>query len=156
SPTAATRTTDGAAMQRSTPLFPDAADRPRQAPGDLLANGPLAIVGGCGHVGLPLGLAFARKGYQVDLLDTSAVRVAQVNQGRMSFHEDDADTLLPEVVRSGLLKATTDTAVLEDASAIIVTIGTPVDEYLDPSVCEFDRSLEQLLTLVRPGQLLVL
>ena len=35
-----------------------------------LSNGPLAIVGGCGHVGLPLGLAFARKGYQVDLLDT--------------------------------------------------------------------------------------
>src|SRR5262249_10719756 len=64
--------------------------------------------------------------------------------------------LLAETTRSGLIKATTDLSVLEDASAIIVTIGTPVDEYLDPSVREFDRSLTDLLTRVRPGQLLVL
>jgi UDP-N-acetyl-D-mannosaminuronic acid dehydrogenase len=122
----------------------------------LLETGPLAIVGGCGHVGLPLGLAFARKGHQVDLLDTSPERVAEVNRGRMPFHEDDAEPLLAETVRTGLVKATTDPAVLEDAAAIIVTIGTPVDEYLDPSVCTFDRSLHELLTRVRPGQLLVL
>src|SRR5262245_59295914 len=110
-----------------------------------LAVGPLAIVGGCGHVGLPLGLAFAQKGYQVDLVDTCAERVAVINSGRMPFHEDDAADLLPRMIQSGLLKATTDTAVLEDAAALIVTIGTPVDEYLDPSVGEFDRSMRQLL-----------
>src|SRR5215813_7383019 len=120
----------------------------------VLETGPLAIVGGCGHVGLPLGLAFARKGQQVDLVDTSADRVAMVNGGKMPFHEDDA--LLAETTRSGLVKATTDLSVLEDASAIIVTIGTPVDEYLDPSVREFDRSLKSLLEQVRPGQLLIL
>ncbi len=121
-----------------------------------LSTGPLAIVGGCGHVGLPLGLAFARKGYQVDLFDTSAERVARVNAGHMPFHEDDAEELLRESLAKGTIKATTDTTALEDASAIIVTIGTPVDEYLDPSVCEFDRSLQALLTQVRPGQLLIL
>jgi len=131
---------------------------PRAAGEDpsLLGTGPLAIVGGCGHVGLPLGLAFARKGYQVDLFDTSAERVAQVNAGSMPFHEDDAEALLQESLAKGLIKATTNTVALEDASAIIVTIGTPVDEYLDPSVCEFDRSLEALLAQVRPGQLLIL
>jgi UDP-N-acetyl-D-mannosaminuronic acid dehydrogenase len=123
---------------------------------NLLQTGPLAIVGGCGHVGLPLGLAFARKGYQVDLLDTCSERVAQVNRGAMPFHEDDADALLTQTIKSGLVKATTDTSVLEDAAAIIVTIGTPVDEYLDPSVRAFDRSLGELLNLVRPGQLLIL
>ncbi len=122
----------------------------------LLGTGPLAIVGGCGHVGLPLGLAFARKGYQVDLVDTSAERVAQVNDGRMPFHEDDADELLKKTRANGTLRATTDANALEDASAIIVTIGTPVDEYLDPSVCEFDRSMKGLLERVRPGQLLIL
>jgi UDP-N-acetyl-D-mannosaminuronic acid dehydrogenase len=118
--------------------------------------GPVAIVGGCGHVGLPLGLAFARKGYQVDLVDTTAERVAQVNAGKMPFHEDDAEPLLARLTQSGLLKATPDAAVLEDAEAIIVTIGTPVDEYLDPSVGAFDRSMTALLERVRPGQLLVL
>src|SRR5262245_34176294 len=126
------------------------------AGGPPLATGPLAVVGGCGHVGLPLGLAFARKGFQVDLVDTCAERVAEVNAGRMPFHEDDAEPLLAEMTRAGRLKATTDQAVLEDADAVIVTIGTPVDEYLDPSVVAFDRSLEELLKRVRPGQLLVL
>ena len=121
-----------------------------------LAIGPLAIVGGCGHVGLPLALAFARQGYSVDLLDTSAERVALVNSGRMPFHEDDAEALLAESIRNGRIKATTDPTVLEDSAAIIVTIGTPVDEYLDPSVGEFDRALTQLVQQVRPGQLLVL
>src|SRR5262249_2324921 len=130
--------------------------RPTPAGRAPLKTGPLAIVGGCGHVGLPLGLAFARKGHQVDLVDTSAERVAMVNGGKMPFHEDDADALLAEATRSGLIKATTDRSVLEDASAIIATIGTPVDEYLDPSVREFDRSLTDLLARVRPGQLLVL
>src|SRR5262249_49068692 len=82
----------------------------------VLETGPLAIVGGCGHVGLPLGLAFARKGYQVDLVDTSAERVAMVNGGKMPFHEDDADKLLVELTTKGLVKATTDHSVLEDAS----------------------------------------
>src|SRR5262249_41061233 len=76
--------------------------------------------------------------------------------GHMPFQEDDADELLRQTTRSGLVKATTDAAVLEDAAAIIVTIGTPVDEYLDPSVLEFDLALTDLLTSVRPGQLLVL
>ncbi len=118
--------------------------------------GPLAIVGGCGHVGLPLALAFARKGHAVDLLDTWAERVEMVNQGRMPFFEEGADELLKECVAKGLVKATTDARVLEDAGAIIVTIGTPVDEYLDPSVREFDRSMDRLLHQVHPGQLVVL
>jgi len=121
-----------------------------------LHYGPLVIVGGCGHVGLPLGLAFARKGHQVDLLDTSPERVAMVQRGEMPFDEDDAADLLPHMVQSGLLRATTDARVLEDAAAVIVTIGTPVDEYLDPSVVAFDRSMNDLLDKVRPGQLLVL
>src|SRR5262249_52558500 len=137
-------------------IVPALAGSPQAARPAPQLDGPLAIVGGCGHVGLPLGLAFARKGCQVDLVDTSPERVALVNSGRMPFDEDDAPALLAEAVQSGLVKATTDAAVMEDAAAIIVTIGTPVDEYLDPSVGEFDRSLRQLLQRVRPGQLLIL
>jgi UDP-N-acetyl-D-mannosaminuronic acid dehydrogenase len=143
-------------MSQAANPHPQTASPAAAGESDILAAGPLAIVGGCGHVGLPLGLAFARKGYQVDLIDTSPERVAQVNRGTMPFHEDDADALLVQVVASGLLKATTDLTALEDAAAVIVTIGTPVDEHLDPSVCAFDRSLHELLERVRPGQLLVL
>src|SRR5262245_49336326 len=115
-------------MQQSLDRSPKPVTPPADTKAALLDTGPLAIVGGCGHVGLPLGLAFARQGYQVDLVDTSTERANLVNSGRMPFHEDDAAEILARAVQTGLLKATTDTTVLEDASAIIVTIGTPVDE----------------------------
>jgi UDP-N-acetyl-D-mannosaminuronic acid dehydrogenase len=121
-----------------------------------LAHGPLVIVGGCGHVGLPLGLAFARKGHHVDLLDTSPERVAAVNEGRMPFLEDGTEALMAEMAKKKLVRATTDMAVVEDAAAVIVTIGTPVDEYLDPAVSAFDRAIRGLIERTRPGQLLVL
>jgi UDP-N-acetyl-D-mannosaminuronic acid dehydrogenase len=143
-------------MQKPTDLDSRLSERPQSDFSEPLKTGPLAIVGGCGHVGLPLGLAFARKGYQVDLIDASADRVALVNGGRMPFHEDGADALLAEAIQAGLIKATTDTAILDDASALIVTIGTPVDEYLDPSVATFDRTMSQLFARLRPGQLMVL
>src|SRR5437588_37504 len=40
-------------------------------------RGRVAIVGGCGHVGLPLGMVLARAGLPVDLVDTSAERLAR-------------------------------------------------------------------------------
>lgn len=129
---------------------------PEKSSSTILESGPLAILGGCGHVGLPLGLSFARKGYQVDLVDTSAERVAQVNAGRMPFHEEDADELLRRMLDAKMIRATTDNTVIEDAAGVIVTIGTPVDEYLDPSVGAFDKAIRHLVSLTRPGQLLIL
>src|SRR5256885_6997247 len=73
----------------SEPATPRPLDELRHEGAALLGSGPLAIVGGCGHVGLPLGLAFARQGYAVDLVDTQAERIALVNRGRMPFHEDE-------------------------------------------------------------------
>ena len=81
----------------------------------------------------------------------SPERVAQVNAARCRFTKTTPTPLLAEAVRSGLIKATTDPAVLEDAAAVIVTIGTPVDEYLDPSVGEFDRSMNELLDRFASG-----
>jgi UDP-N-acetyl-D-mannosaminuronic acid dehydrogenase len=121
-----------------------------------LAGGPLVIVGGCGHVGLTLGLAFAREGHRVDLLDTSPERVAAVNQGKMPFIEEGADELLVELLQKKLVKATTDFSAVEDASAVIVTIGTPVDEYLDPAVSTFDKAIKGMVQRLHRGQLLVL
>jgi UDP-N-acetyl-D-mannosaminuronic acid dehydrogenase len=119
-------------------------------------HGRVAIVGGCGHVGLPLGMALARAGLRVGLFDTSAERVDLVRRRRMPFNEDGADELLPELVESGRLQATTDASGLAEAEAVIVTIGTPVADFCDPAIGEFDRAMEAILARMRPGQLLVL
>lgn len=116
----------------------------------------LVIIGGCGHVGLPLGLAFASEGQQVHLLDTNDEKIAQVNAGQMPFHEENAESMLQGLTRAGLVLATADQRIIEDATVVIVTVGTPVDEYLDPSVGTFDRTFQEIIPHLRAGQLLIL
>lgn len=116
----------------------------------------LVIVGGCGHVGLPLGIAFALAGARTTLLDTSAQRVAEVTAGEMPYLERGAETALPKALSSGLLSATTDPRVIGQVDVVVVTIGTPVDEFLDPGVTSFDKTLREVLEPMRDGQLLIL
>ncbi len=54
----------------------------------------VVIVGGCGHVGLPLGIAFAESGLSVTLFDTNQSRVDQVRAAKMPFLEAGADEAL--------------------------------------------------------------
>jgi UDP-N-acetyl-D-mannosaminuronic acid dehydrogenase len=76
----------------------------------------IVIVGGCGHVGLPLGIVLADKGAHVALLDTDRHKVEQVNSGEMPFRETGADILLRQVIGKSL-HATLDLACLGDADA---------------------------------------
>ena len=57
----------------------------------------VVIVGGCGHVGLPLGLAFADRGLNVALFDLNGDAVDQVESGVMPFAEAGADEVLQRV-----------------------------------------------------------
>lgn len=122
----------------------------------MSVNKTISIIGGCGHVGLPLGIAFAQKGHRVHLVDISERNVNSVNAGKIAFMEDGADEALPPLVTSQQLSATLDFGVLKESDVVIITIGTPVDEYLDPSVGSFDASLDRILEMMQPGQLLIL
>jgi UDP-N-acetyl-D-mannosaminuronic acid dehydrogenase len=115
----------------------------------------VVIVGGCGHVGLPLGLAFADRGLQVALFDINAEAVEQVSNGIMPFAEDGADEVLRRVVGSQLV-ATTDPGVVSTAENVVVVIGTPVDEHLNPDPNSVSRAVEEMSEDLRDGQLLVL
>src|SRR5277367_1269520 len=116
----------------------------------------ITIVGGCGHVGLPLGIVLASKaGLQVDLLDIDPAKVDLVNSGTMPFMERGADELLREAVGKSL-KATVDPACLKSADAVITVVGTPVDRHLNPTVGDVYRSIDALLDHMPDGALLVL
>lgn len=116
----------------------------------------IVIIGGCGHVGLPLGLALARAGHKVVGLDIDATKVAQTNQGVMPFVDKGADELLPVVLKSGAFRCTTDKKCLETAEVVITVIGTPLDEHLNPRFEVYDDLIAADRTFLRKGQLLVL
>jgi UDP-N-acetyl-D-mannosaminuronic acid dehydrogenase len=115
----------------------------------------ITVVGGCGHVGLPLGIVFASKGLQVDLLDIDPAKVDLVNSGKMPFMERGADELLRQVAGKSL-KATLDPTVIRSADAVVTVVGTPVDRHLNPTVGDVYRSIDALLDHMQEGTLLIL
>lgn len=54
----------------------------------------IGIVGGAGHVGFPLGLAFAEQGFQVALFDQDQARLASIADNKTPFYEEKAQELL--------------------------------------------------------------
>jgi UDP-N-acetyl-D-mannosaminuronic acid dehydrogenase len=116
----------------------------------------VAIVGGCGHVGLPLGLILAdHGGYRVTLVDVDAEKVQAVNSGQMPFRETGAEEVLRRAIQQKLC-ATTDSTALRTADAVITAVGTRVDEHLNPTVNALCADVERTVQEMQEGSLLVL
>jgi UDP-N-acetyl-D-mannosaminuronic acid dehydrogenase len=64
--------------------------------------------------------------------------------------------VLARVIAEGRLVASTDAAIVGDAEHVVVVIGTPVDEHLNPNQTAIPRALGGCAPYLRDGQLLVL
>src|SRR5580658_9400728 len=116
----------------------------------------VVVIGGCGHVGLPLAIAFADRGARVGIYDVSESAVQTVNAGRMPFAEPGAEEILQRVRADGRLEASTDPAMVGTAEHVVVVIGTPVDEHLNPDQAAIPNALAGCTQYLRDGQLLIL
>ncbi len=141
----------------------DGAPHPRRRATDHLPEGAqrrfttdVVIIGGCGHVGLPLGIALADRGLKTRLFDVNTDTVKLVNSGTLPFSEDGAADVLRQVVEDGRLQASDDPRVVQDAEYVVVVIGTPVDEHLNPDPHAIPRALKECGDYLRDGQLLIL
>jgi UDP-N-acetyl-D-mannosaminuronic acid dehydrogenase len=114
------------------------------------------IVGGCGRVGLPLGIALASRGLTVTLYDINGDAVSRINDGAMPFAEDGADGLLTEMIGAGRLRATVEPASVSTAEHLVVVVGTPVDEHLNPDLGAVPRALDRCADYLVDGQLVIL
>jgi UDP-N-acetyl-D-mannosaminuronic acid dehydrogenase len=121
----------------------------------MVFNRDIAIIGGCGHVGLPLGLAFASRGQNVTLYDIDKRVVSLVMAGRMPFREDGAGPVLTRTLGSTLF-ATSDPSMVVDAEHVIVVVGTQVDDHMNPDLAVVSGVVTELGPFLRDGQLLVL
>lgn len=115
----------------------------------------VCVVGGCGHVGLPLAITLARSGLRVAVHDINVAAVEQVNAGRMPFLETGAEPILRDVL-GHTLKVANDPTLIGSAEYVIVVIGTPVDEHLNPTFHAIRRFMTRLLPSLIDGQCLVL
>ena len=118
-------------------------------------NQKICIIGGCGHVGIPLGLAFASKGKDVMLVDVNPRAVEAINAGKLPFKEEGADALLKAHIGKNL-RATADAALVKEQDVVVFVTGTPVDEHLNPKIHDVVKVLDAYLPLLGKRQLIVL
>ena len=116
----------------------------------------VVVIGGCGHVGLPLAIMFAFKSLKVVAFDTNTQVVATVNSGSMPFDEPGADDVLKQVLATKSFTASSDRQFVSLAEHVLVVIGTPVDEHLNPDPEAVPNVVMSLLDVLKDGQHLVL
>jgi UDP-N-acetyl-D-mannosaminuronic acid dehydrogenase len=114
------------------------------------------VIGGGGHVGLPLSIMLSNRGVTTAIYDISEIAVEGINAGKMPFWEPGAEKLLQDSIKAKKLIATTDPSVTGETDSLIVVIGTPVDEHLNPDPQAIILALERCLPHLRNGQLLIL
>ncbi|MGZ8438650.1 MAG: NAD(P)-binding domain-containing protein, partial [Candidatus Limnocylindrales bacterium] len=116
----------------------------------------VVVLGGGGHVGLPLSLALAEAGLRVGIYDTNQATLDRIASGEMPFLETGADALLAEILPTGRLVLGTEGTLIGRTMCLIVVIGTPVDEFLGPSMTIFEKAVDQIAPHLRNGALVVL
>ena len=126
------------------------------AAGDRRSVVDVCVVGGAGHVGLPLSIVFASKDQRVLIYDLNERSMDVIRGGRMPFMEQGAEPLLQEVLSKGLLTFSSRAEDVAGAKTVVITIGTPVDEFLTPSLRVLTRCFDELLPFLSCEQLIVI
>ena len=97
----------------------------------------ISIIGGAGHVGLPLGLALSSKGNNVILIDNNQKNIKKINNGVMPFVEDGCEKLLKKMIYKKKILATNQLEKVSKCKYIIVCIGTPINDRFKPDLKNF-------------------
>ncbi len=116
----------------------------------------LCVVGGAGHVGLPLAIVFANKGHRVLIYDINQKALETIRQGRLPFMELGGEPLLKKALKNKRLVLSSNPLDLKKIPRIIITIGTPVDEFMNPDTRVMKECIDEFLPYLSDGQLLIL
>lgn len=116
----------------------------------------VSIIGGAGHVGLPLALILTDAGHDVTIVDKNEALLEQVAGGSFPYYEPGANKLLDHALTTDQLELTTEIEAISDTDIVVIVIGTPIDEHNNPEI----RNLLDLTVEARPylreGQMVLL
>ncbi len=131
----------------------------------------VAIIG-LGYVGLPLAVAFARKGFPVIGIDVDERKIEMLARGESYVEDVSSDEVRQLQVRRlqvkgdtqpaswnlqpGTIAVTTDYATLDDADVAIICVPTHLSKTRDPDVRYILAAADAVSEHVHPGMLVVL
>ncbi len=115
----------------------------------------IVVIGGCGHAGLPLAIAFADRGARVAIYDVSDEAIEAVNACRMPFGEPAAELPLRRAVTAGRLMASGDPGIVAAAEHVVVVVSS-IDEHAGHRPGAIKAALADCSGEFRDGQILIL
>lgn len=110
---------------------------------------------GLGYVGLPLAVEKAKAGFKTIGFDVQHEKVDMVNKGH-NYIGDVVDKELTELVKSGMLSATTEFSFIKDVDFIAICVPTPLDKHQEPDVSYVKSSVEAISKYLSPNTMVVL
>lgn len=110
---------------------------------------------GLGYVGLPLAVEKAKAGFRTIGFDVQSQKVDLVNSGH-NYIGDVVDSDLENLVRTGMLSATTDFSFVKDVDFIAICVPTPLDKHQRPDISYVRSSAEAIAKYLKKGTMVVL
>jgi UDP-N-acetyl-D-glucosamine dehydrogenase len=116
-----------------------------------------AVLGvvGLGYVGLPLAVEMAKADFRVIGFDVSVDKVAQLRDGT-SYIADVPGDELAGLVSRGLIRATTDFALVAETDAVVLCVPTPLNKNKEPDTTHMESAARSIVPFLSPGTLVTL
>jgi len=106
---------------------------------------------GLGYVGLPLVVAFAKKGFSVTGFDVDSHKIEQLKRGESYIRHISSESL-----KNDLISATTDMERLREVDVIIICVPTPLSPHREPDLSYVLQTTYAISRSLREGQLVIL
>ena len=116
----------------------------------------ICVIGGAGHVGTPLGLVLSSKGYNVTLIDKNKKNIQSINRGQMPFLEEGSSKLLKKMIYKKKIFATEKLSEVKMSKYIIVCIGTPINNQLNPQLKSFLNFFYDLKKFLNKNHIIII
>lgn len=110
---------------------------------------------GLGYVGLPLAVEKAKAGFRTIGFDVQKEKIEMVNQGH-NYIGDVVDHDLADLVKAGMLSATTDFSFVKDVDFIAICVPTPLDKHQEPDISYVKSSAEAIAKYLSKETMVVL
>ncbi|MCP5061510.1 MAG: nucleotide sugar dehydrogenase [Ignavibacteriae bacterium] len=110
---------------------------------------------GLGYVGLPLGLEFALKGFDVIGFDVDESKIPLLKAGKSYIKHID-ENKIKKAVDSGKFDAVSEFSRLPEVDAIIICVPTPLNEHREPDMSYVVDTATNIAKYLRKGQLVTL
>lgn len=114
----------------------------------------IAVIG-IGRVGLPFALVLAEEGFNVYGIGRDKEKIEKIKGGKMPFVEKDGERLLKKHVNKNFYP-TVDYSKVSECEYIILTLGTPIDENMNPVYDQINSVLEKIKPYLQKEQTLIL